>query len=108
MGDGVVPLAGVLPSALQRNGGVEMALERESAAFERQKAELLAQPHNIGKYALVIGDDVVGVFDHRVDAYAAGLRRAKGNVAMLIIKIEPTERKESLTSLLLGFVVAGT
>ncbi len=74
-----------------------MALETELHFFEARKEELLR--HHEGKYALVIGEELLGVFDSREEAYKAGVEK-RGNVPMLIKQIlreEPTETVPALT-----------
>ena len=50
-----------------------MALDREKAAFERERPRLLSEGH-AGRYALIRGDDVESVWDTRNDAVQAGYR----------------------------------
>jgi len=80
-----------------------MALETELTFFESIKAELL--PHNEGKYALIIGRELIGTYDRQEDAYKAGVE-AKGNVPMLIKLISVRERPESLPAMTLGLISA--
>jgi hypothetical protein len=65
-----------------------MVLETELAYYETIKPELLK--HYGGKFVLVIGNEQLGVFDRREDAYMRGIE-LRGNVPMLISKIEQTE-----------------
>lgn len=47
-----------------------MALEKETATFQREHMRLVAESQ--GKFALVHGDDVVGTFDSYEDAIKIG------------------------------------
>lgn len=79
-----------------------MVLEKERAFFETKKQELLK--HHPGKVALIVGEELLGVFDTRDAAYAAGLE-AKGNVPMFIQEITPEgEAKGSIPALVLGLI----
>jgi hypothetical protein len=59
------------------SGGTTVAteLERELAAFQRDLPGLLADPANVGKFALVHGDEVAGVYPTFDEALAAGYDR---------------------------------
>lgn len=80
-----------------------MALETELAYFESLKAELLK--HNEGKYALIIGSELIGTYDRQEDAYKAGIE-AKGNVPMLIKLISKGKATESIPAMALGLISA--
>ena len=47
-------------------------LDRELAVFQRELPALLADPANCGRYALVHGDAVAGVYDTFFDAVDVG------------------------------------
>jgi hypothetical protein len=49
-----------------------VALEKELETFRRELAGLLADPTNPGKFALVHGDSVAGVYRDFDEALAAG------------------------------------
>lgn len=51
-----------------------MTLERELATYERELPNLL---EHRGKYALIQGDDVIGIFDTFADALTVGYDRFK-------------------------------
>lgn len=79
-----------------------MALDAEIRYFEAQKQELLK--HHEGKFALVVGERLIGVFDTPEEAYKAGLAQV-GNQPMLIKQVlrdEPTQRAPALALGLLG------
>ncbi len=80
-----------------------MALETELRHFDTIKEELLR--HHDGKHALIISSELIGVFDHRAEAYKAGLER-RGNVPMLIKRIAREETLESVPSMSLGLLSA--
>jgi hypothetical protein len=64
-------------------------LETELARYRELKSSLL--PANCGRFVLIIGQDCIGIFDTREEAYREGVL-ARGNVPMLIQRI--TERDE--------------
>ena len=79
-----------------------MPLETEVRYFEAHKQELLK--HHEGKFALIVGERLLGVFDTHEEAYKAGLAQV-GNRPMLIrqiLRIEPTETAPALALGLLG------
>ncbi len=79
-------------------------LEAERRFYERERARLLAS--HAGKFALIHGETLLGVFDSQPSAYEEGLRRL-GNVPMLIIQIvreQPVE--EQSPALHLGLINA--
>ena len=80
-----------------------MALDTELRYFESIKGELLQ--HHEGKYALVIGTDLVGVFDHSEEAYKAGIEQ-RGNVPMLIKRFSKDDPVETIPAMTLGLVRA--
>jgi len=80
-----------------------MPLETELAHYEVLKAELLK--HHEGKYALIIGQDLLGVYDHSEEAYAHGLEKC-GNVPMLIKHITKDEKIDIIPALTLGLLHA--
>lgn len=65
----------------------------ERSTWDRHKEELL-RDHE-GKFALIKGDEVLGVFDDEIDAADAGFRRA-GRVPFLV---QPIERVEEVIRL---------
>jgi hypothetical protein len=66
----------------------DLPLQRELDTFEAHRAELLAA--SAGRYALVHGDQVAGVFDNEHDGISEGYR-SFGNVPFLVKKIEPVD-----------------
>lgn len=81
----------------------ENSLAEELGYYREQKAELL-KSHE-GKFALIKGRNLLGVFDSQDAAYAAGLQRL-GNVPMLILRIQREEPRVSNPALHLGLVHA--
>ena len=73
-------------------------LEQELRYFESHRAELLKK--DADRYALVVGDRCVSVYDTASLAYEAGLE-AVGNVPMLIKQITPTDPLEQVPALAL-------
>ena len=80
-----------------------MELETELQFFQSTKDELLQ--HHEGKYALIIGPELLGVFDHREEAYKDGIEK-RGNVPMLIKLIARDEPVESVPAMNLGLLRA--
>ena len=78
-------------------------LEAELRHFEAIKEELLG--HHDGKFALIIGSELIGIFDSQAQAYETGVR-SRGNVPMLIKKIARDEGVESIPVLTLGLLHA--
>ncbi len=81
-----------------------MVLERELEFFRMHRGELVQ--HHSGKYALVIGETLLGTFDTAERAYEAGLK-ARGNVPMLIQQITAEDVPERIPALSLVFRHAG-
>ena len=75
----------------------------EAATFEAQLPSLLGQ-HG-GKFALVRGTELVGVFDTEGNALAAGYQKF-GPVPLYIRQILPEEQKGSAPALVLGILMA--
>jgi len=65
--------------------------------FEKRKADLLDQAE--GQYALIKGDELLGVFSCRKEAVKEGYRRL-GNVPFLVKLIANEEQPITITSLL--------
>lgn len=82
-----------------------MALETELAYFIKIKQELLK--HYEGKFALIVGEQLVGTFDTQEAAYTDGVAKF-GNVPMLIKRIERDERIESVPAMSFGLIHAHT
>lgn len=80
-----------------------MTLERELQRFESLKERLLE--HHEGKYALIIGSELVGIFDHQEEAYKVGVEK-HGNVPMLIKRIVRDEPPESVPTMNLALIRA--
>jgi hypothetical protein len=78
-------------------------LDEERRFFEEKKPELLASHE--GKFALIKGREVFGIFDTQDRAYAEGLRLF-GNVPMLIALVRKDEPKASFPALHLGLIRA--
>ena len=78
-------------------------LETELQFYKTIKEELLK--HHEGKFVLIVGAEKLGVFDHDEDAYTAGLTQ-RGNVPMLIRKIQPEQPVVSIPALTFGLLSA--
>jgi hypothetical protein len=80
-----------------------MPLETELSYYATVKASLLQ--HHEGKFVLIIGTDQLGVFDKSEDAYKTGIE-LRGNVPMLIKKIQRNEPTEHIPAMVLGLINA--
>ncbi len=65
-----------------------MYLQREQQYFDSMRNELVH--HFGGRYALVIGEELLDVFDHPTQAYKEGFEK-RGDVEMLIKRISREE-----------------
>lgn len=66
----------------------EVPLQRELATYAKKLPELLAQS---GKFALVKGDELIGVYDSYQDALTAGYKQFALD-PFLVKRIAPTEQ----------------
>ncbi len=73
----------------------EMPLQQELKTFEAHRAELNGQAP--GKFALVHGSGIRGIFDTEADAIREGYRQF-GNVPFLVKRIEPVDTPERFVS----------
>lgn len=80
-----------------------MELREELAFFEANRASWLAE--HKGKFALIKGSTLVGVFDTAENAYVEGVQRF-GNVPFLIKQILEEEPVVHLPALTLGLLRA--
>ncbi len=71
------------------------ALEQELATYEAHRTELLG--HAAGRFALVHGSDVIGVFDTKPDAIASGYKQF-GNAPFLVREIVAVETPQNFVS----------
>lgn len=62
-----------------------MALERELAAFNRVLPTLIGESE--GRFALILGEDIKGVFDSYADALQQGYKEAGLDTPFLVKKI---------------------
>ena len=74
-------------------------LKQELDYFEKHRVELLEQAP--GKYALVKGDKVIGIFDTELDEIRAGYQKI-GNEPFLVKHIVDAEVPLTFTSFNLG------
>ena len=80
-----------------------MALEQELAHYKSIREQLLQQHE--GKFALIIENILLGVYDTPEEAYRIGTTQ-RGNVPMLIKHIIRTEIPERLPAMTLGLLSA--
>jgi len=74
-------------------------LEQELATYQAQKNNLVGKAR--GKFVLIKGDEVVGIFDTRLDAVRQGYKQF-GNVPFLTKEIVEVEIPLNFTSKLIG------
>ena len=79
-------------------------LAEEQSFYREEKPKLLGTAE--GKFALIKGRRLVGVYDSPDRAYAEGVA-ALGNVPMLIVRITKDEARPQVPSLSLGVIGAG-
>jgi hypothetical protein len=72
--------------------------DREKRVYETHKQELLASAE--GKFVLIHGDQIEGVFESRTDAIKHGFERF-GHVPIFTKRIERYEKPARFTSLLI-------
>jgi hypothetical protein len=80
-----------------------MALETELKYFEANREDLLKK--HKGKFALIIGKDLLGTYDDPAKAYEAGIRD-RGNVPMLVKLITESDEPEKIPAMTLGLTSA--
>ncbi len=80
-----------------------MALEREVETFQNHLPEWL-KLHE-GKFALVVGEELVGMYDEAGAAYQAGVERF-GNVPVLIRQVRDGDETAFFPALMLGLIDA--
>jgi hypothetical protein len=74
-------------------------LDVELKTYEKHREELLGSAE--GKFALIRGDEVVGVFDSKMDAIAQGYKHF-GNVPFLVKQVLKVEVPQDFVSNHLG------
>ena len=74
-------------------------LGTEIQTYEQQRENLLGTSE--GKFVLIHGTQVVGIFDSKMDAIAAGYQQF-GNVPFLVKQIEKIETRQNFVSNLLA------
>ncbi|HIH50686.1 MAG: hypothetical protein ABSE71_03480 [Candidatus Micrarchaeaceae archaeon] len=70
-------------------------LEEELKTYAEKKQELVRQSN--GKYVLIKGKQVIGVYESENDAIKIGIEKF-GNVPFLVKKIEEVEQSQNYTS----------
>lgn len=76
-------------------------LEEEIKTYQTEKARLVSE-HN-GKYVLIKGIAIVGIFESEKDALKIGIEKF-GNTPFLVKKIESVEPNENYTSNLIKVI----
>ena len=77
----------------------DASLETELSYFNAKRSELVRQAE--GKFALIKGERLVGIFDDQLDAIRHGYQ-ILGNEAFLVKQIVPVEIPLNFTSFNLG------
>lgn len=75
------------------------ALDTELKTFDQHRERLLGTAK--GKFVLIRGDQVIGVYDSKMDAIAQGYQQF-GNVPFLVKQIVEVEAPENFVSNLLA------
>ncbi|MBI2531017.1 MAG: hypothetical protein HYW03_02185 [Deltaproteobacteria bacterium] len=78
---------------------MSQVLDAEIKTYEQQRDNLLGTSE--GKFVLIRGSQVVGVFDSKMDAIAAGYQQF-GNVPFLVKQIVKIETPQNFVSNLLA------
>ena len=81
----------------------EQILTEEYAYFAEIRAELLKEQE--GRYALIKGKKLIGVFDTDTDAYQVGVMQF-GNEVFLIVRISQEDENYWIPTLELGLLDA--
>ncbi len=80
-----------------------MPFELEQKYYDEHREELLQ--HHEGKIALIVKEQLVGVFDRQEDAYEAGIAKF-GNVPLFIKRVQRDEPRVSIPAMTLGLIGA--
>lgn len=75
------------------------ALETELGTYERHRERLLGMAE--GKFVLIQNEEIVGVYDSKMDAIAQGYQKF-GNVPFLVKQVVRIETPQNFISNLLG------
>ncbi|MBI2368245.1 MAG: hypothetical protein HYV01_24995 [Deltaproteobacteria bacterium] len=78
---------------------MSQVLDAEIKTYEQQRDNLLGTSE--GKFVLIRGSQVVGVFDSKMDAIAAGYQQF-GNVPFLVKQVVKIETPQNFVSNLLA------
>ena len=66
-------------------------LQRELATFDRHLPALMGTPGAQGKYAVIYGDEVLGIFETYPDALQLGYQKAGADGRFLVKRISAAE-----------------
>jgi hypothetical protein len=81
----------------------EEVLAEERGFYSQNRAGWL--PQYLGKFALIKGRELLGVYDSPDVAYAEGLK-VLGNVPMLVVQVLPEQPVAQIPALQLGLIRA--
>jgi len=73
-------------------------LDEETKTYQEHKQELLSKAK--GKYVLIKGKEIVGIYESEKDAIKIGIDKF-GNVAFLVKRIEEIDQNQNYTSFLI-------
>jgi len=73
----------------------KVVLELERQTYEQKKSELVGKSE--GKYVLIKGKEIIGVFESEKDAIKIGIEKF-GNSPFFVRKIERIEQTQNFTS----------
>jgi hypothetical protein len=85
----------------QREVTTMTPLQTEIAFYDSQKAELLKS--HLGKFVVISGEKIIGIFDTSEAAYAAGVSEV-GTASLLLRQILPETPVASAPALYTGLV----
>ena len=78
---------------------MQAMLDIELKTYEQNRDQLLGTAE--GKYVLIYNNQIVGIYDSKMDAIATGYQQF-GNVPFLVKQIVKVEAPQNFTSNLLG------
>ena len=80
-------------------------LEKEREYFKKQRDEWLSR--HAGKFVLIKGEELIGVFDTQQEALTEGARRF-GTASFLVRQVEESEQLVYIPALTLGILRANS
>lgn len=74
---------------------MENLLKKENETYQKNKKKLVEESN--GKYVLIRGSEIIGIYESEQDALKEGITRF-GNVPFLVKKIEEVEQTQHYSS----------